>query len=231
MKYESAPLIDELAARYVLGTLRGRARRRMEHICRRSVSARTAVRRWEERLAELADKAAPVQPPAVVWNNIWGILHQHQTGREILRIQRRSRIGLAMASVIAVLSVMVGWWIVARAPPAQIVATITNEQQVELWSIEVITGRDQLRVTASTNLPLDTAYAYELWALSKSGGAPIPLGLMPLQGRHMLALDASQRSALAGAQQVAISREPLGGSPTGVPTGPVMFIAEVLMSG
>lgn len=231
MKYESALLIDELAARYALGTLRGPARRRMERICRQNVSAWAAVLRWEERLAELADHAASVQPPAVVWRNIRDQLHQHHAGRESRRIYWRSRIGLAMAAGIAAFTVMVGWWMVARSPATQAVATITNEQQIDLWSIEAIAGRDQLRVTASTNLSLDTMYAYELWALSKSGGAPVSLGLMPLQGQRLLALDASQRSAIAGAQQVAISREPPGGSPTGTPTGPVLFVAELASRG
>lgn len=227
MKYENASLIDELAARYALGTLRGPARRRMDRICRQNISVRTAVRRWEERLAELADDAAPVQPPAIVWRNIRDQLHQHQGGRQSRRVQWRSRIGLAMAAGIAAISVVAGWWMIARSPATQIVATIANEQEADLWSIEATTGRDQLRVTASTVLSLDRAYAYELWALSKSGGAPVSLGLMPLQGQRLLALDAIQRSALAGAQQVAISREPPGGSPTGVPTGPVLFVAEV----
>lgn len=231
MKYDSVLLIDELAARYVLGTLSGRARRRMERICQQNVSARTAVSRWEDRLAELADQAAPVQPPAVVWRNIREQLHGNYTGRESRRTHWRSRIGLAIAAGIAALSVMAGWWVITRSPATQIVATIADERQAELWSIEAVAGRDELRVTASTNLPLDRSHAYELWALSKSGGAPVSLGLMPHQGRRVLQLNAAQRSALADAQQVAISREPLGGSPTGAPTGPVMFIAEALMTG
>lgn len=228
MKYENAALIDELAARYVLGTLRGPARRRMERICRQNVSAKNAVLRWEEQLAELADKAAPVRPPAVVWDNIRGQLHRRRADREGRRVHWRSRIGLAMAAGIAALSVVVGWWVVTRIPATQLVATITNERRVDLWSIEAVAGRDEIRIIASADLALDTAHAYELWALSKSGGAPVSLGLMPLRGERVLPLDAGQRSALAAAEQVAISAEPLGGSPTGAPTGPVLFVAEVV---
>lgn len=227
MKYESALLIDELAARYVLGTLRGPARRRMERICQQNVSARKAVLRWEDRLAELADQAAPVQPPAVVWRNIREQLHGSHAGQESRRTHWRSRIGLAMAAGVAALSVMAGWWVITRSPATQIVATITDEGQADLWSIEALAGGDKLRVTASTNLSLDKAHAYELWALSKSGGASVSLGLMPLRGQRVLTLDATQRVAVADAQQIAISREPPGGSPTGAPTGPVLFVAEV----
>lgn len=229
MKYENAALIDELAARYVLGTLRGPARRRMERICRQNISAKNAVLRWEERLAELADNAAPIRPPAVVWSNIRGQLHRRRADRESRRVHWRSRIGLAMAAGIAALSVAVGWWVITQIPATQLVATIVSERQVDLWSIEAVAGRDEIRIIASADLALDTTHAYELWALSKSGGAPVSLGLMPLRGRLVLTLDAAQRLALAGAQQVAISREPPGGSPTGAPTGPVLFVAEVLI--
>jgi anti-sigma-K factor RskA len=33
---------------------------------------------------------------------------------------------------------------------------------------------------------------------------------------------------LAAARQIAVSVEPLGGSPTGVPTGPVVIVASVM---
>lgn len=132
-----------------------------------------------------------------------------------------------MAAGIAALSVMAGWWVITRSPDAQIVATITDEGQADLWRIEAVADGSRLRVTASTNVSLDTSQAYELWALSKTGGAPVSLGLMPLHGQHVLTLDATQRAAMAYAQQVAISREPPGGSPTGAPTGPVLFVADV----
>ena len=228
MKYENAALIDELAARYVLGTLRGPARRRMERICRQNVPAKNAVLRWEERLAKLADEAAPVRPPAVVWNNIRGQLHRRRTDRQSRHVHWRSRIGLSMAAGIAALSVAAGWWMVTQIPSTRLVATIVSERQVDLWSIEAVAGRDEIRIIASADLALDTTHAYELWALSKSGGAPVSLGLMPLRGQRVLPLDSGQRSALTAAEQVAISMEPLSGSTTGAPTGPVLFVAEVV---
>jgi anti-sigma-K factor RskA len=39
-------------------------------------------------------------------------------------------------------------------------------------------------------------------------------------------LTANQREALRVSAKVAVSLEPLGGSPTGGPTGPVLFVAE-----
>ena len=46
----------------------------------------------------------------------------------------------------------------------------------------------------------------------------------PAATQHRV-LSAAQRAALAGAKQLAVSLEPAGGSPTGLPTGPVLHVA------
>jgi anti-sigma-K factor RskA len=78
---------------------------------------------------------------------------------------------------------------------------------------------------------LDPARAYELWALPGSGAAPVSLGLMPKTGRSTLQLNDAQRLALSRSKQIAISLEPPGGSPTGAPTGPVLFVAAIAVPG
>jgi anti-sigma-K factor RskA len=55
----------------------------------------------------------------------------------------------------------------------------------------------------------------------------VSLGLMPATGRLRLALDDRQRAALAIAANVAVSDEPPGGSPTGAPTGAVLYVAPL----
>ena len=49
----------------------------------------------------------------------------------------------------------------------------------------------------------------------------------PLIGTQRVVLSAAQRAALAGAKQLAVSLEPAGGSPTGLPTGPVIHVAPL----
>ena len=60
--------------------------------------------------------------------------------------------------------------------------------------------------------------------------APVSLGLMPASGRVRLDLDDRQRAALALAANVAVSDEPAGGSPTGAPTGAVLYVAPLTRS-
>ena len=89
----------------------------------------------------------------------------------------------------------------------------------------------ELRIAAAENLQLDAARAYELWALPADGAAPVSLGLMPKSGRITLELNDAQRMALSRSRKIAISLEPPGGSPTGAPTGPVLFVTDIVVAG
>jgi anti-sigma-K factor RskA len=61
----------------------------------------------------------------------------------------------------------------------------------------------------------------ELWAVPKQGG-PKSLGL--LEAEHaMLKLAVDADRTLADVPLLAVSLEPKGGSPTGSPTGPVLY--------
>ena len=70
MNYQHPQLLEELAAQYVLGTLRGPARRRFERYCAGNAAALHAVCRWEDRLVDLLAGVVPVAPSALVWDRI-----------------------------------------------------------------------------------------------------------------------------------------------------------------
>ncbi|MEO6972936.1 MAG: anti-sigma factor [Rhodoferax sp.] len=60
-------LLDQLAASYALGTLRGGARRRFETLARASATVRASALIWQERLASLTE----LQPSEVPSPNVW----------------------------------------------------------------------------------------------------------------------------------------------------------------
>jgi anti-sigma-K factor RskA len=230
MNYQHPQLIEELAAQYVLGTLRGRARRRFERLCARNGKALDAVRRWEDRLVDLLAGVVPVAPSAVVWDQI-----KFRVRRD--RALRPKRVGatfgnwrFALAAGIAALAIAFGLWTGFGPGSMEQIATVLDQQH-QMWSIEATRGRGELRVNAGDNLMLDPARAYELWALPGAGAAPVSLGLMPKSGQWTLQLNDAQRLALSRSKQIAISLEPPGGSPTGAPTGPVLFVADVAIPG
>jgi anti-sigma-K factor RskA len=223
MKSGNRELVDRLAAEYVLGTLRGRARRRFE---RWLVSPQVGeiVKGWEERLAGLEPRLDKVTPPATVWRGI--------ENRLDLRRRPATR-WLALAASLLVFAV-VGYYALRQPPAPPLAATqkaeIQENAQTIYWSVELLGDNLVLAVQVRSAHALEAGKALELWVLPAPGvnnGQPVSLGLLPARGAERRALTDAQRAALAGAKQLAVSLEPAGGSPTGLPTGPVLHVASL----
>ncbi|MEC8226355.1 MAG: anti-sigma factor, partial [Pseudomonadota bacterium] len=104
------------------------------------------------------------------------------------------------------------------------IALFKNEAEQPLWFIDV--KDENLSIRAATALVPRTDKDYELWMLLKGKDAPVSLGLLPKSGtlelpKH-IEFDATEISLLA------ISLEPLGGSPNGSPTE-VLFTTELII--
>jgi anti-sigma-K factor RskA len=230
MNYRNPQLLDELAAQYALGTLRGPARSRFERLCLNEPAALTALHRWEDKLVGLMTEVKPVQPPRAVWQQIQQRLghgdRQERSGffEKLSGWWNRSQ--LALAGGIAALALTIAVVTYVSTPQTQLIATVTNEQKAEQWRVEAVKDRAKLVITRSASVALDPNRDYELWALLDSGAAPVSLGLLPKNGKRELLLTEAQRLALAGSGKIAVSLEPIGGSPSGSP-GPVLFVADV----
>jgi anti-sigma-K factor RskA len=231
MNYQHPQLIEELAAQYVLGTLRGPARRRFERYCKHNANALHAVRRWEDRLVDLLAGVVPVAPSAVVWEQIRFRVRRDRALRPKRVFATFGNWRFALAAGVAALAIAFGLWTGIGPGSVQQVAIFWSPQQGPLWTVEAPRSRVELRIAATENLRLDPARAYELWALPGENAAPVSLGLMPKSGRVTLELNDAQRLALSRSSKIAISEEPPGGSPTGAPTGPVRFVADVAVPG
>jgi anti-sigma-K factor RskA len=67
----------------------------------------------------------------------------------------------------------------------------------------------------------------ELWSVPPQG-APRSLGLISAQGVTVLPRERLPRTLLeGGTEALAVSVEPPGGSPTGTPTGPVVYAGKL----
>lgn len=212
-----ADLIDRLAAEYALGTLRGPARRRFERWLRSDPAVRGALRAWEDRLDRLPRPPA-VTPSPATWREIARRLGFERPARSV-----RPVVLLAIAASL-VLAVGAGWmaWQQTRWQPAAEFASSTG---AAAWRVEVARDGASLRIAAERVPALPAGAAHELWALPADGGAPVSLGLLPQAGTRIVLLSAAQRVAWTRAAKLAVSREPAGGSPTGLPTGPVLLVA------
>jgi len=220
MRYDNPQLLDALAREYVVGTLRGRARARFKRVVTSSLRARRAVLGWEKQLAPLARAVPAAAPPPQVWTRIETAIGARA------RPMRGAGIWPALAAGLAALAVLFGGLYLSqeqRVDRARYVAVI-SEQATPLWLLQGFT--EELRVNTITERPIPAANSYELWMLP-DGAAPVSLGLLPGTGNAALPLDAQRLAVLAQTMTLAVSLEPAGGSPTGLPTGPVLFTAPL----
>ncbi len=223
MTPDNREIIDRLASEYALGTLRGAARRRFERWRAGTPFVDERCLFWEERLMHLAKDLKPITPPAHVWAAISSRLHL--TTRQTAMRRIRS-FALAAGLVLAVGVAALFYWRGLPAMRATAVATISAKSGEHLWELEVFGNADRL-VARVAKLPARPAGSdYELWALPK-GAAPVSLGVLPAAGASTRTLTEMQKQALATSSQVAVSLEPLGGSPTGQPTGTVLYLAPL----
>ncbi len=224
MNYRSTDLQHQLAARYVLGSMRGLARQRFQRLMMDLPSLRDEVAFWEEHLHVLTEVVPLRQPSAQVWLRI-----QQRLGWVKPKVERHygwSWLLGAMASVLLVVNLFLVLTPDPTVPPViERLAVIQNEQARTLWLIEQ--REQQLKVAAVGAIEPLVDQDYQLWMLPADGTAPISLGLLPQQGEVLLTLNAQIDLSLVSA--LAVSREPLGGSPLAIPTGPVLFTTDLLI--
>jgi anti-sigma-K factor RskA len=228
MNYERAELIERLAAEHVLGTLRGAARRRFERLCASSALARARVHRWEDDLVGLGAALAPVTPAEHVWSGLQRRLFgaDAAAGRLVPALWRR----LAIAASVVLLAVLIGVFVREQRERLETLALLGPDAAHTQWRIERTRELHALTIVAVGRIPPAPAKAYELWALPR-GGKPVSLGLLPVRGTLERALSRAQSAALLAADKIAVSVEPEGGSPTGAPTGPIIIVTPVRVSG
>jgi anti-sigma-K factor RskA len=220
-------LLSELAAHYVLGTLRGAARRRLERWRARSPELDAQCGYWEEHLMPLLQGLKPLEPPSRVWQGIRLRLRLAQAAPA--RTPRRLAAWAAALLLAVGLGVVLYWSRVTPEKPVE-VAVIVDPSGAPVWQVEVFGRADaerhlSVRTTARAKPP--AGRTYELWALPKNGN-PVSLGVLPQQeGASQRVLTQLQRDALSRSEKIAVSVEPEGGSPTGQPTGPVVFLAPL----
>lgn len=227
MRYDNSQLRNLLAGEYVLGTLRGFAFRRFERLVRDDPGMQREVDYWQAHFAPLDQGIEPVNPPVRVWRNIERRLGWRR-GLSRFGFWR----GIALAGVAAALVLATVSILLPKLQPTgpQYQATLTDQQAHSAWRVRFRPDDKRLQLQAVAPRAIGADKAYELWVLPAGGAAPRSLGLLPLSGSRTLALSPAIAKLLAQSGKIAVSIEPSGGSPTGLPTGPVVYQAQLLRS-
>ncbi|MFU2512154.1 MAG: anti-sigma factor [Pseudoalteromonas prydzensis] len=228
MNYDNQKLIDMLAAEYVLGTLKGPARKRFQRLMLSSNRVREATWMWEQHLNNLASSIKSVPPDSHVWETISQRISPQQLTEPSKVLTPKASIWKAwslIATAASIVLALIVWQ--PQAPVSQLtqqIALFKDASEQPLWFIDV--NEQGLSIKASDKLTARTDKDYELWMILKGQDAPISLGLLPKDGVKSLLKDArfnAQDIAL-----LAVSLEPIGGSPTGSPTE-VLYTTELIL--
>jgi len=230
---------DMAAAELALGILDGDERA----VALRRVLAEPGfaqqVERWRQYLAQLFDLWPAMTAPAGVLERVeWTI--DGPAAMDVPTPPNRRFFWPAVAGISSVAAAALLLFIVMRpieyaphaarpsaaptmtiveAPSAMLVASITPVDKGAPVTAVYDPASGSLRLTAATLA--DANRSAELWVIG-GDGVPHSLGMLRPTGASSLAVNQANRARLAAGVTLAVSLEPIGGSPTGLPTGPVV---------
>ena len=217
MNYQTPTLRRALAADYAIGLMPSAARRRFEQLLLEDAALRAELAQWQENLTSLTD-ALPEQPvPDRVWQGITARIEPqvlHMPGKH--PFWNWLRVTAAVCSL--VIAVTLG--VIYNRDNARYSATLLTADAQPALKVEA--HEDYLNVEPLTLAAVDPGRSLELWAIP-ADGKPISLGVIPVGGKGRVELSDTQKVLIGKPIALAVSLEPKGGSPTGQPTGPVLY--------
>ena len=216
------PEAELRAAEYVLGTLDAGERAAMEREAADDPAAWARLAEWERRLAPLAGAVAAVDPPARVRAAVLRALPDAGADRVValrrqVRRWRAAAVGAgSLAAGLALFVAVVG----PRPEAGRYLAVVQTGGALPALIVRIDTaaGTAQVRPVGAET---PAGRSLQLWYVGAAG--PKPLGLVQgTPSRVTLPPDASAEGAIA------VSVEPPGGSPSGQPTGPVVYTGKLI---
>ena len=229
MNYDNPELKDKLAAEYVIGTLHGKARQRFERLLQQDFELHRRVWYWERRLTPLASSWKPITPSKKVWQTVQGRLFPEKVKRSLWsRAGFWQGFGLLATAAAVVLAVQLNIFIQQpQIQDGQFLTVLASEESHAAWMVRVDQDTGNVSVKALNVDGPGLRKVFELWMLPKDQ-SPKSMGLMPVSGELNLPIKGSLVNLLQDADGLAVSLEPEGGSPTGAPTGPVLYQGKLL---
>ncbi len=222
-----------LAAEYVLGVLSAEERRAVETRMAEDASFAREVGEWEERLGGMASYVDPANPPAQTWLRIQASLGGPPLAADA-RFPQQTSIwsslsfwrGLGIGSSVLAAACLAGMVYIGMRPTPQaqrvpLLATLTGLKTNQPNFVAAISGDGRSLTIVPASLLTADKRSMDLWLIPQ-GGKPASLGLVAVGQPVNLNVPAALLPLVGAGATLAVSLEPLGGSPTGQPTGEVI---------
>lgn len=224
--------LQALAGEYVLGLLDAAEVLAVERRMEGDAALRAAVAGWRDRLLELDDAAVPVRPSDGLWPRIARDLAADAAPPSRLRAGP-ARAGLwtslgfwrgaAFAGMAAslLLAVFAGGLALQVQPRPVAVAVLQGDDATPGAIVEAFAD-GSVRLVPLRAIEVPPGRALQVWTLWDRARGPVPLGVMPRAEQRRLA-EGEGLPRPVESQLYEITLEPASGSPTGRPTGPILY--------
>lgn len=222
--------LDAVCGEYLVGTLRGAARRRFERALVQEPLVARRLHYWQRSLDPRYADDFVAQPSPSIWRLIRRDLELDRFGAPWY-----ARIWLwqmwaagATAALLVVLALPLLKPPPLPTPPIQYstVAILTGKAPQARVTAELSADRRLLRLMAERPVQASPAQSFELWLVPVGGGLPLSVAVVG-ELDATIELKASLAARLARGAKLAISVEPAGGSPTDGPSGSIILIGDV----
>ena len=227
MSGDSDPEFEERdlqAAEYVMGLLPPLQARAIEALALSDSAVAAAIANWEDLLTPLADVVPPMPPPPMLWRRLalaTGIEAGGPAARRSgpTRFWRSLAIWRAVAAGAVAVAASLAFLLYSKpaTPPEPLLAALSPANSPGATFLVRVRPDGIATVLAISNPAVPQGRSLQLWALRANATVPVSLGLLPDSGRARLRVREPQGT------QLLVSQEPLGGSPTQLPTGPVVY--------
>lgn len=227
---ESFDELQQLAGEYVLGTLPAVQRQQVAQRMQNEPLLRNIVDEWERRFLPLVSLVEEEEPSSQLWPRIVKDLRRQSATAQSswtawwndLRFWR----GLA-ASGFAAAAVLVAVMLVRPTTPALgpnfMVVLVEPQERTPGWIVQTSADK-QLILTPLRTDTVPGQKSLQFWTKGEGWDKPVSLGLVEPGKTVTLALD--KLPPMQANQLFEITLEPENGSPTGRPTGPILFIGK-----
>ena len=224
-----------LAAEYVLGLLEGAEKAEAERRLAADAGFAREVERWRARFAAFDDTAEPGQAGQDLWRRIEAAVPT-QTKPDSLQpsvwsrwwsslvVLRATAAGALLAALM--LAVGLGFAIREARQQPQLIAVLLDGDRAGAVVHAFADGRVVL--VPLTSIPVPEGRALEVWTLPSKERGPVSVGLM--HRARTLQLQLRDLPSPGPDQLFEITLEPITGSPTGRPTGPILFKGNTAQS-
>jgi anti-sigma-K factor RskA len=242
MRYASTDLLSRLGAEYVIGTLRGPARRRFERLLRSNIEAQRQVEFWGGYFGGRDCATTPISPPAESRRELL------QAVRQTSSIRDRFRAGNFLAGLATAAAIAAAVWLGERWQSngallhrgrQTIQADADSNVPIYLtqvgipsssmqWLVSLSADHRHLIVVAGSDFLQIGRHTVELWCVEGPDKSPVALGLLPMERDGTVSFDVP--TAARGQRQISfvISLEPGHGAQTAHPQGPVLDTEQAL---